>query len=247
MALPAIPLLSRLEPPALERLLVRSVTRPVTRGSVLFLTGEARERAYFVLDGSFLLIARDPSGTESVIGFAAHGRLLDEAGTADGEPHTCDGIAAADAIVLSVEAGTLRRELDRSAAATKELVRQLEARLDWMTTAATERVTCRVEGRVAGRLLDLADSLGATRNGAIELHLPVQQEQLGLLAGTTRESACKTMRLLKKRGILDYRGRKLRILRPDALDYLRCGGRAAGSSPSADGEDRRRSRQRSGT
>lgn len=246
MALP-IPLLSRLEPPALERVLVRSVTRPVPRGSILFLTGETRERAHFVLDGSFFLIARDAAGTESVIGFATHGRLLDEAGTADGAPHTCDGIAASNASVLSVEAGALRRELDRNTAATKELVRQLEARLDWMTTAATERATCRVAGRVAGRLLDLAGTLGVRRNGAIELHLPVQQEQLGLLAGTTRESACKTMRLLKKRGVLDYRGRKLRILRPDALDYLRCGERAAGSCPSADGAARRRSRPKSGT
>ncbi|MDQ3963210.1 MAG: Crp/Fnr family transcriptional regulator [Actinomycetota bacterium] len=247
MDVAVVPLLSSLEPSAFERLMARSVTRSLPRGRVLFLSGEARARAHFVLDGSFFLLRRDPSGAESVNGFATRGRLLDEIGTVDGEPHTCDAIAASDAIVLGVDASALRDELDRSVPLAKELARQLEARLRWMTTAATERASCRVAGRVAGRLLDLASQLGEERGGVIEFDLPVQQEQLALLAGTTRESACKTMRALKDKGVLDYRGRRLRILRPDALDYLRCGERAAGPSPSGGAGVRRRSRSRSGT
>jgi hypothetical protein len=41
-----------------------------------------------------------------------------------------------------------------------------------------------------------------------------------------RESACKTMSKMKKQGVIDYKGRKLRILRPDVLEKIRCAGRA---------------------
>jgi CRP-like cAMP-binding protein len=156
-------------------------------------------------------------------------------------------IAAANATVLGLDIVALGNEIRRYPAVAIELVRQLEARLDWMAAAATERATCAVAGRVAGRLLDLADTLGDTRNGVIELDLPVQQEQLALLAATTRESACKTMRALKKQGILDYRGRRLRIFRPEALAYLRCGERVSGPSRSTDEVIRPRSRSRTGT
>ena len=243
----AIPLLSELHPRTLERLLDRSVTRSTPRGHVLFLAGETRERVHFVLAGSFLLLERDVAGTESVVGFATRGRLLDEVGLADGAPNSCDAIAATDAIVLGIPSDTFRDELDRNPAMAKAVISQLEGRLEWITSAATERATCQVAGRIAGRLLDLASTLGTRRNGAIEVDLPVQQEQLATLAATTRESACKTMRSLKRQGVVEYRGRRLRILRPDALAYLRCGGRAAGLSPSADAGARPRSRSRSDT
>lgn len=247
MVVAAIPPLSELDPSTLERLLDRSVTRSSPRGNVLFLAGEVRARVHFVLAGSFFLLQRDVAGTESVVGFATRGRLLDDVGLVDGAPHSCDAIAASDAIVLGVATDTFRDELRRSPALANAVIHQLEGRLDWITTAATERATCRVAGRIAGRLLDLAFTLGTRRDGVIEVDLPVQQEQLALLAATTRESACKTMRILKQRGVVDYRGRTLRILRPDALAYLRCGGRAAGPFPSADAGARPRSRSMWGT
>ena len=243
----SIPLLSELGPRALERLLDRSVTRCAPKGHVLFLESEPRTRVHFVLEGAFFLYRRDAGGSESVVGFASPGVLLDEVGLLDGAPHTCDAIAASDAHVLGIAVDTVRDELDRSPDMTRALVRQLEARVRWIDAAASERATCQVTGRIAGRLLDLARILGTHRADAIEMDLPIQQEQLGLLAATTRESACKAMRRLRRQGVLEYSGRRLRILRPDALHHLRCGERVAGPSRSIGEEAPRRSRSTSDT
>ena len=87
-----------------------------------------------------------------------------------------------------------------------------------MSDTAVERTSSEVPARLAGRLLDLADLLGTVRQGAVEMELPLAQGDLGRLAGMCRESACKTLRRFKSQGLLDYRGRRLRILRPDALE-----------------------------
>jgi CRP-like cAMP-binding protein len=55
----------------------------------------------------------------------------------------------------------------------------------------------------------------------------VAQGDLGRLAGISRESTCKALRSFQSQGLLDYRGRRLRILRPDVLERIRCTGRMA--------------------
>jgi CRP-like cAMP-binding protein len=65
--------------------------------------------------------------------------------------------------------------------------------------------------------------LGTEENDTITLDLPLGQKDLGKLAGMCRESTCKTLRRLKADGIVDYRGRTMRILRPDSLKMMRCG------------------------
>jgi CRP-like cAMP-binding protein len=130
--------------------------------------------------------------------------------------------------VLGIDADMFVQMLSRSPSGALELARAMAQRTRWLCDAALERSTATVPARLAGRLLDLADLLGRVDRGAIEMELPLAQEDLGSLAGMCRESACKTLRTFKRQGLLDYRGRRLRILRPDALERIRCSGRRTG-------------------
>ncbi len=68
-----------------------------------------------------------------------------------------------------------------------------------------------VEARVAGALLELAESAGtAVAAGGVRLNLPVSQEDLAALAGTTRESCSAAVAALARQGLV--RGRRLRGL-----------------------------------
>jgi CRP-like cAMP-binding protein len=52
------------------------------------------------------------------------------------------------------------------------------------------------------------------------------QKDLALLAGVSRESACRTLGRLKRDGVVHYNRAGLRVLRPDLLDRFRCARRA---------------------
>ena len=68
-----------------------------------------------------------------------------------------------------------------------------------------------VEARVAGALLEIAEDAGtALAGGAVRLDLPLSQEHLAALAGTTRESCSTAVAAFARGGLV--RGSRLRGL-----------------------------------
>ena len=128
--------------------------------------------------------------------------------------------------VVGLDADHFIEFVSRNAEAAVALGTSRASRMRWMCDTAMERTSSEISGRLAGRLLDLADILGRVNDGAVEMEVPLAQTDLGRLAGMCRESTCKTLRKFKAQGVVDYRGRKLRILRPDVLEKIRCAGRA---------------------
>lgn len=221
------PILDSLSEPERDRLLDRAVPRRLAAGEILYLAGDRDRRVHIVVRGVVKMTARDPQGSETIICLALPGDVVGDVAALDLLPQPLDAAAATRATVIGMDADLFVEIVTASRAASVELGRALAARIRWISDTAHERTTGEVPARLAGRLLDLADMIGAVRGGAIEMELPLAQRDLGRLAGMCRESACKTLRRFKSQGMVDYQGRRLRILRPDALERIRCGGRPA--------------------
>lgn len=208
------------------RLLDRGVTRRLAPGEILYLAGDRERRVHVVVRGVIKMSARDAQGAETILCLAVEGDIVGDMAAVDGLPQPLDAVAATRTTVVGLDADLFVTIVSASRAAGLELARALAGRTRWICETALERTTGEVPARLAGRLLDLADLMGAVRQGTIEIELPLAQRDLGRLAGMCRESACKTLRRFKSQGMVDYEGRRLRILRPDALERIRCGGRA---------------------
>lgn len=224
------PVLERLVPSQLALLLDRAVPRTLGTGEILFLAGDTPGRAYILKSGVLKFTARDGEGRETILGLAVEGDLVGEVAALDGMGQPLDAVAATPSELVAVDGELLVEVVARSGPASIELAHQLARRTRWLAEAALERTSGEVPARLAGRLLDLGELLGRMKGGAIEIDMPLAQRDLGRLAGMCRESACKTLSDLRSKGIVDYRGRKLRILRPDMLQKIRCGGRASAPS-----------------
>lgn len=224
MAHPSSPVLDALSDG--DRTIVRDrlVRRQLDSAEPLYFAGDRKRRVHLVSSGVLKLAARTAEGDETILFLALPGDLLGDIASLDDLPQPLDAVAAAPSVVFGIDADLLVEILERNPIAAIEFARQIGRRLRWMCDAALERTSSEVPARLAGRLLDLADLLGRMDQGAIEMNLPLAQHDLGSLAGMCRESACKTLRKFKADGLVDYRGRKLRILRPDALEKIRCAG-----------------------
>jgi len=225
-----------------KRLVQRGVPRTLDRGEPLYIAGEPGGRIHLVVDGLLKLSATDPGGRETILGLVVPGEITGELAAIDGGDHPLDAVAISRTAVIGFDAPAFLDAVTRERRAATELLITLAARNRWMCTTAFERTTSEVPARLAGRLLDLADAIGCTRGGSIEMNLPIGQSDLGSLAGMCRESASRTLQRFRRAGVVDYRGRKLRILRPDVLEKVRCAGRAARPSRSEGAEGCRRSR-----
>jgi CRP-like cAMP-binding protein len=163
---------------------------------------------------------------ETIVGLSVAGDLVGDAGVVEDDRQPYDTIAATRTTLLGFERDDLRAAIQGHPAACLAMADGFVTRLRWMAAATNDRSATLVTERLAGRLLDLAELLGRMRGGVIDLELPLTQTDLGRLAGMSRESACKTMRRFRSVGVLDYKGRHLRILRPEVLRHIRCEGRA---------------------
>lgn len=209
-----------------HRLLDRGVHRTISPGETLHHTGERSERIHLVTRGILKFVARDGNGNETILGLAAPGDVVGELSEIDGLDQPLDVIAATACDVVSLDAQSFMDAVIVSPNAARVLLEQQATRLRWVYSTALERSAGAVPARVAGRLLDLADMIGSVDEGAVAVDIPMRQTDLGRLAGVCRESTCKTLRRFKSEGLVDYRGQRLRILRPDVLERIRCGARA---------------------
>ena len=214
-----------------ERLLARAVERRLVRGDVLAFAGDRPERVHVVVSGVLKLVGRDAEGNETILGLCLAGDVAGAVSVVDRRPYPYDYVAATAVTVLGMDAEAFADALARNPQACLALARLLAARTRWLCDSALERTSAHVPSRLAGRLLDLAGLLGRPHGAAIDMDLPFPQRDLGGLAGMCRESACKTLSRWKAEGTVDYRGRQLRILRPDVLYRIKCAGRGARPSP----------------
>lgn len=221
------PVLEALDPAVANVIIERGVVKDIDRNDFLHLEGEPTDdRIHIVLDGVVKLSARDGEGRETILGLALEGDLLGDIAVLGTGSHPYDAVAAVPSSVLGVDATSFLDAVTSSPQAGRALASSLAERTSRIARAAAERSTSEVPARLAARLLDLAEMLGRIRGDSIELELPFAQEELGRLAGMCRESACKTLRRFRSQGILDYRGKRLRIYRPDSLERIKCAGRA---------------------
>jgi CRP/FNR family transcriptional regulator, cyclic AMP receptor protein len=228
---PTIPsVLQALPSRAFNDLLDRAAYRRLEEGEYLYVCGDRERRCHLIASGTIKLVARDAEGEETILALAVPGDIVGDVAGLDELGQPLDAVALSDSDVYGFDVDHLLRALTSHPEAALELARSLAAKTRWMYETTLERSAGEVPARLAGRLLALADILGYVDGGTLQMDLPMHQGELGRLAGMCRESACKALRNFKKHGVVDYEGRKLRILRPDVLEKIRCAGRA--STPS---------------
>jgi CRP-like cAMP-binding protein len=227
-------LIDALSPTNRATVLARAVPRRLRRGQSLYLAGDRARRVHLLAAGVMKLTARTAEGSSTILCLALPGEVVGELAAIDGLPQPLDAVAADTCELLGLDADLWLEVLGRDPVAALEVARCMARRTRWICDTATERSSSAVPARLAGRLLDLADIIGRIEDRVIELELPLAQEDLGRLAGMCRESACKTLRTFKRRGWLDYDRGRLRILRPDALERIRCAGRLAPAQSSVE-------------
>jgi CRP-like cAMP-binding protein len=164
-----------------------------------------------VAEGWFRVFRNAAFVRDVTLALAGPGELL-APGAAFGDRSAESGAQAiTGGAVLAVDAETL----ERYATATPGLYVAIARSLARRTLAVQRKLEAfsraTVEARVAGALLELAATAGtALGEGAVRLDLPLAQDDLAALAGTTRESCSSAVAALARRGLV--RGRRLRGL-----------------------------------
>jgi CRP/FNR family transcriptional regulator len=183
----------------LDRLAEDGRVETVPRRGILPLDGPT----VAIVVGGFFRIFRNAAFVRDVtLGLAGRGDVL-APGAAFGDRSAETGAEAlleGHVLLLSADAWNRRAaaapELSlKMAASVGRRVARLQRKLEELSRAG-------VEARVAASLLDLADDYGIAAPGGIRLDVPLSQEDLARLAGTTRETCSSTVAEFARQGLV---------------------------------------------
>jgi len=201
-----------LPPAALRAVVGECVRRTFLKGTVLFHKGETDRTLYLIASGRVRIYLPGESGREVTLTICGPGEAIGELAMLDGLPRSASSQALDDVLAYSLHHEAFTRILNASPLAGA-VIRVLAARLRHASGNVESLALFDVHGRLAQRLLELADRYGHGE----EIDLDLSQTDLASLVGASRESVNKALASFRKQGLIELKRQRIFIRKPDAL------------------------------
>lgn len=213
----AVPFLDALDPPALDELESRGRRVRFAAGSTLLHQGEPGDRVLLLLAGRAKITFSGPDGRETLLRLCGPGDLVGELSALDDEPRSSTVTALEHVEALVISRPEFLLALERQPRAAIALLRDLSRRFRDANRKRVEFGASDAVGRVAARLLELAEAYGERTERGIEVDLPISQEELAGWCGCSREAVVKALHALRELGWIETARKQVTIRDEDAL------------------------------
>jgi CRP/FNR family cyclic AMP-dependent transcriptional regulator len=179
------------------------------RGATVMSEGDTSDWVLVLTEGRVKVSSHTSSGTEVVLAVRGPGGLLGEMSAIDGSPRsaTVTALEPISGIVVRDFAGFLQ---DHGRVAVL-LMRMITGRLRDADRKRIEYGAFDTTGRVATRLIELAERYGEQTNSGVRVALPLSQDELAGWTGASREAVSKALRSLRDRGLIETGRRRVVI------------------------------------
>lgn len=209
-----------LTPDEFEDLVARGARRHFRRGAYLLNEGEISDHVALVLNGRAKVSSVTQDGREVVLAVRGPGDLVGELSALDG------GVRSASVSALEpVEAAIIPSE--RFESFLQSHPRLAILLLQTIIRRQRDSDRKRIEfgaydtpGRVARRLVELADQYGEEDPRGVRITLSLTQDELAGWTGASREAVSKALRHFRDRGWIETGRRSIVVLDLEALQTL---------------------------
>ena len=206
--------LTAAEADALQR---RGTFRRFTRGQALLHQGQVPDRVLLLRSGRVKVYSTTTTGKDVVLAVRGPGELVGELSALDDEPRSASIVALDPVEALVLSPADFRGFLAEHPAAALALLGMLSRRLRDADAKRMEYVAFNTMGRVALRIVEMAARFGEAKGDAIDLELPLSQEELAGWTGSSLESVGRALQTMRGLGWLETRRRQIRVLNLDAI------------------------------
>jgi CRP/FNR family transcriptional regulator len=194
-------------------------TRIIRRGEALYRAGDAFQNVYAVRTGCFKTVVMHRDGLEQVTGFHLAGDALGLDGVSS-DLHGCDAIALEDSIVCIIPFDLLELLCREVKAIQHHVHRLMSSEIVRESALMMLLGTMTAEQRVAAFLLNLSTRLKARGYSSAEFVLRMTREEIGSYLGLKLETVSRMFSKLQKAGVVDARGKDIRILDQAGLERV---------------------------
>ncbi|MCY7300342.1 MAG: Crp/Fnr family transcriptional regulator [Ilumatobacteraceae bacterium] len=198
-----------------RRLVIAEMThRTFSKGETLFFEGDRGDSLHIIHTGRVAIRTSTPNGDVVTLTVMGPGECFGEQALLSPDSRRTASVVALERVETRVLHGRdfddLRR---RHPAVERFLVDVLAAQVRRLSVQVLDALYAPAEVRLIRRLNDLVRLYGAESNDVI----PVRQEDLASMAGTTRPTANRVLKALAADGVIELGRSRVVILDPQAL------------------------------
>lgn len=208
----------------------RKITRTYRRGEPLYIEGDSANGVYCVYRGAVKVFRTTRDGREQIVRLASAGDLVGYRSVFDGEIHSTCATALDDVQACFIPCAPFALLCENAPTLAHAMLGLLSHQLVAVEERMLELTQKSVRERVAETLLQLLAVFGVERDGTT-LDLRLSRGELAELVGAATESVIRFLTDFKRAGVLSLRGKRIGILKPEALReaanvFTRVGGQA---------------------
>jgi CRP/FNR family transcriptional regulator, cyclic AMP receptor protein len=205
-----------------EQRILRSLghSKKYPRGGTICVEGDPATHLFVLIDGWVKILSVTDDGHEVTLDLRGDGDIVGEASgeTVGHRNATMQAIGAVHALIVSYD--RFSSFLDTHPGASRAYRRIMTQR--WSNADAMLRRRTATSGaqRLAGLLLDLAGRHGSRVGSTVEIALPLSQEQLASLAGTSRATVARAFSDWRERHLIRTSRQHIALIDLPALQKL---------------------------
>jgi CRP-like cAMP-binding protein len=187
------------------------------RGAVLMFQRDPDVRVMLLLAGRVKVTRVEEDGHELLLSVRDPGDVLGELAFIDGQARVATVTALEPVEALVAPGPAFRRHLETTPRIATVLLEIVARRFRETTLKRSQFAGLDTMGRLAARIVELADRYGEPSDGAISISSPLSQEDLAAWTGASRAGVASALHALRELGWVQTERRKLLVRDLQAL------------------------------
>jgi len=209
--LSSINIFSDLSDNDLEKLQKVFKPRNYLKNSMIILEEEYGDLVFVVKTGTIKITRVNDEGKEVILALLGAGEIFGELAILDGEARSANALAQENCQLLAINKEDFLDILKHNFSISYNLLCELAKRLRKSDQQIEALSLSDAEHRIGVSLLNLAEDMGVIRKGKVTIqNLPFQQD-IANMAGTSRETVSRVMKILENKDMISKEGHTLII------------------------------------
>lgn len=190
----------------------------VKKGETIFEEGHTLKGIYCIKNGVCKLVKMNAQGKNVILKLTKGGELLGQDSIFSNETSHLSAIAIEDMSVCFIPKSDLLTFFEKNPRFSLEMTKELCSQLKNAEDYAINHTHKTVKERLAIALLEIKNIKGEDENGFLALQL--SRDDIASYVGTATETCIRLLSDLKKEGIIELSGKKIKIINKNKLNKL---------------------------
>src|SRR5881275_868355 len=167
--------------------------RTFRSGEVIFHRDDPGQVLYMIKEGKVKICIISPDGQEVALTVFGKGEVFGEFAILDGLPRSADAVALERVECYTLQRSDFHNAIMKNPKIAIQVIEVLTRRLRSTDQMVEDLIFLDVYGRVAKKLLELADTHGTKVDDGTRIDVRLTQQELASMVGASRESVNKVM------------------------------------------------------